>query len=31
MVGGDYTIAWRTASADGHVIRGTIPFSVRPE
>lgn len=29
--GGNYQIAWRTASADGHVIRGTLPFAVRPE
>lgn len=25
---GKYVIAWRTASADGHPIRGTIPFTV---
>lgn len=31
LVGGNYSIAWRTASADGHAIRGTLPFSVRPE
>lgn len=29
MPAGSYTIAWRTASADGHVIRGEIPFRVR--
>ena len=26
---GSYVIAWRTASSDGHPIRGTIPFTVR--
>lgn len=26
---GKYVIAWRTASSDGHPIRGTIPFMVR--
>jgi methionine-rich copper-binding protein CopC len=26
---GSYTIAWRTASSDGHPIRGEIPFRVR--
>jgi methionine-rich copper-binding protein CopC len=26
---GNYVIAWRTASSDGHPIRGTIPFTVR--
>ncbi len=26
---GDYTIAWRTASSDGHPIRGEIPFSIK--
>ena len=25
---GHYTIAWRTAGADGHVVQGTIPFTV---
>jgi methionine-rich copper-binding protein CopC len=29
MPAGTYTIAWRTASSDGHVIRGEIPFRVR--
>lgn len=29
MPAGSYTVAWRTASADGHVIRGEIPFRVR--
>jgi methionine-rich copper-binding protein CopC len=29
MGAGSYTIAWRTASSDGHVIRGEIPFRVR--
>jgi copper transport protein len=27
---GDYTVAWRTASADGHPIRGEFRFSVSP-
>ena len=27
---GRYTISWRTASSDGHPIRGTIPFEVAP-
>lgn len=26
---GAYKISWRTASADGHPIRGEIPFTVR--
>lgn len=26
---GKYVVAWRTASSDGHPIRGTIPFTVR--
>lgn len=25
---GDYTLAWRTAGTDGHVVQGTIPFTV---
>jgi methionine-rich copper-binding protein CopC len=29
MAPGAYTIAWRTASSDGHPIRGEIPFSIR--
>ena len=29
MPAGKYVIAWRTASSDGHPIRGTIPFAVR--
>lgn len=29
MPAGSYVIAWRTASSDGHPIRGTIPFTVR--
>lgn len=29
MPAGAYTISWRTASSDGHVIRGEIPFRVR--
>ena len=29
MPAGAYTIAWRTASSDGHVIRGEVPFRVR--
>lgn len=31
LVSGNYQIAWRTAGDDGHVIRGTLPFAVRPE
>lgn len=27
---GTYTVAWRTAGDDGHVMRGTFTFSVRP-
>lgn len=26
---GRYTITWRTASSDGHAIRGEIPFTLR--
>lgn len=26
---GGYTIAWRAMAADGHVVRGEIPFTVR--
>lgn len=26
---GRYTIAWRTMAKDGHVLNGTIPFTVR--
>ncbi len=26
---GAYTIAWRTASADGHPVKGTVPFRVK--
>lgn len=26
---GRYTISWRTASSDGHPIRGEIPFTLR--
>lgn len=29
MPAGAYTIAWRTASSDGHVIRGELAFRVR--
>jgi len=29
MPSGAYTIAWRTASSDGHAIRGEIPFRVK--
>ncbi len=29
MSPGAYTIAWRTASSDGHPIRGEIPFTIR--
>ncbi|HWS56943.1 MAG TPA: copper resistance protein CopC, partial [Actinotalea sp.] len=28
LASGDYTIAWRVVSADGHPIQGTIPFTV---
>jgi methionine-rich copper-binding protein CopC len=28
---GDYTVTWRTASADGHPVTGKVPFGVRPE
>lgn len=31
LPGGNYSLAWRAASADGHPIRGTFPFSIRPE
>ena len=27
---GSYTVAWRTAGDDGHVMRGTFTFSVQP-
>ena len=27
---GGYTVAWRTSGADGHIIRGTFAFVVRP-
>ena len=26
---GAYTIAWRTMAKDGHVLNGTVPFTVR--
>jgi methionine-rich copper-binding protein CopC len=29
MPAGAYTVAWRTASSDGHVIRGEVAFRVR--
>lgn len=29
MAPGAYTITWRTASSDGHVIRGTVGFTLR--
>lgn len=29
LVSGRYVLAWRTAGADGHVIRGEIPFRIR--
>jgi methionine-rich copper-binding protein CopC len=29
LVRGRYVLAWRTAGADGHVIRGEIPFRIR--
>lgn len=27
---GAYSVDWRTMAADGHVVRGTIRFTVRP-
>jgi methionine-rich copper-binding protein CopC len=27
---GNYLVAWRTASADGHAVRGTYGFSIAP-
>lgn len=27
---GKYLVNWRTASSDGHAIRGTFRFSIRP-
>jgi methionine-rich copper-binding protein CopC len=27
---GSYTVAWRTMSKDGHVVRGTFSFRVQP-
>lgn len=26
---GKYTVAWRTMAKDGHVLNGTVPFTVR--
>lgn len=28
---GAYAVEWRTMSADGHTVRGTIRFTVRPQ
>ena len=30
LAAGRYTVDWRTMSADGHVVRGTFRFTVRP-
>lgn len=30
MAAGTYTVSWLTASSDGHPIRGTFGFSVKP-
>jgi methionine-rich copper-binding protein CopC len=30
LASGAYTLAWKTAGDDGHVLTGTIPFSVAP-
>jgi methionine-rich copper-binding protein CopC len=27
---GDYLVGWRTASTDGHAVRGTFGFSISP-
>ncbi|MFZ5624742.1 MAG: copper resistance CopC family protein [Gemmatimonadota bacterium] len=27
---GAYVVAWKTASPDGHVVRGKIPFTIAP-
>jgi putative copper export protein/methionine-rich copper-binding protein CopC len=29
LLSGDYRVAWRTAGADGHVLRGSFSFTVR--
>lgn len=29
MKPGSYQVRWRTSGADGHVIRGTVPFRVQ--
>ncbi len=29
MPAGDYSITWRTASDDGHPVKGTIPFTIK--
>lgn len=31
VVPGAYTVDWRTMAADGHVVRGTLRFTVRPK
>jgi methionine-rich copper-binding protein CopC len=30
LVPGDYLVGWRTASRDGHAVRGTFRFSISP-
>lgn len=30
LAAGRYTVAWKTASKDGHVIRGSYTFTVKP-
>ena len=30
LTSGTYTVAWRTAGDDGHVMRGTFTFRVQP-
>lgn len=30
LAAGKYLVAWRTASSDGHAIRGTFGFSIAP-
>ena len=27
---GTYTVGWRTSGTDGHVIRGSFPFTIKP-
>lgn len=30
LLPGDYLVGWRTASGDGHAVRGTFRFSISP-